>query len=70
MAFENLKDQQFIPEELIEQLKDYDIMKSHLLMDLVGKEANSDKLQSVAHTDMEDIAFLLHAQRKVRELFR
>lgn len=56
MAFENLKDQQFIPEELIEQLKDYDIMKSHLLMDLVGKEANSDKLQSVAHTDMEDMA--------------
>lgn len=45
MAFENLKDQQFIPEELIEQLKDYDIMKSHLLMDLVGKEANSDKLR-------------------------
>lgn len=56
MAFENLQEQQFIPEELIEQLKDYDTMKSHLMMDLVGKEANFDKLQSVAHTDMEDMA--------------
>lgn len=52
MAFENLQDRQFVPEELIEQLKDYDTMKSHLMMDLVGKEANFDKLQSVAHTDI------------------
>lgn len=58
MAFENLQDRQFVPEELIEQLKNYDTMKSHLLMDLVGKEANSDKLQFVAHTDMEDIALI------------
>ena len=56
MVFENLQDRKFVPEELIEQLKDYDTMKSHLMMDLVGKEANFDKLQSVAHTDMEDMA--------------
>lgn len=56
MVFENLQDRKFVPEELIEQLKDYDTMKSHLIMDLVGKEANFDKLQSVAHTDMEDMA--------------
>ena len=56
MAFENLPDPQFILEELIAQLEDYDTMKSHLMMELIRKEANSDKLQSVAHTDMEDMA--------------
>lgn len=56
MDYGSLQERQFMPEMFMDQLKDYDMVKPHLLMEIVGKEANAEKLQSVPHTDMEDMA--------------
>jgi len=44
------------PDVDIAQLTDYEQMKQHLIVQLVGKENNKDMLQNIPHTDLEDMA--------------
>ena len=56
MDFKDLQGKKTVPEAFMEQLWDYEAMKPHLIMEMMGKEDNTGKLQGIPHKDLEDMA--------------
>lgn len=44
----------------LESIKDYDQVKERLIVQLVGREGNEDRLLTIPHHDMEDMSLVYH----------